>query len=128
MQVCTKHWARFRELIEERGMTHLVAASGEEALQNQVNDLNASPEDKKSFDPLMNANWMVCSQALEMGGLYLMTGPYCPICEVVKNLSGSPMEGETEPIGEERLEKQWTVDVIDAVHSFAVELGHIKLQ
>ena len=33
----------------------------------------------------MAAHNMIVGRALELGGLYLMTGDYCPVCEAMKH-------------------------------------------
>ena len=86
MKICTDHWAKLRAAIHAKGMSHLGASSGEEAAERLKAELDGTATDS-TFDPLMAANNMIWSRALEMGGLYLMTQKedgteYCPLCEV----------------------------------------------
>jgi hypothetical protein len=121
MKCCDKHWAAFRAGIEARGLTHLVAKSGEEALSNVMLDL--LDDEEAPYDPLMQCNWMVMGQALKGGGLYLMGqradgSDYCPVCEAMNNLSGVPPNGSppgTPGVGAEWVENHWTNGVMDAV-------------
>lgn len=87
MQFCKEHWAQLRAAIEVRGLSHLIAKSGEQAFANIKAELEgeASP-----YDPLMDCNWMIINRALAYGGLYLMGTKengeqYCPVCEAVAN-------------------------------------------
>lgn len=93
MRICPDHWALCRHAIDERGMSGLVANSGEEAMESAVMELRG---ETPPFDPLMSMNWYFANAALKAGGLYLVTqredgvndGHYCPICEFEKNAPG----------------------------------------
>lgn len=105
MKICPDHWARLRAAIDERGLSHLVARSGKEATDRIVAQLEHSVEHRESlrdamrkqdeaasFDPLLGANFAIFSNALEAGGLYLMTPdeqgqPRCPLCELAKHVN-----------------------------------------
>lgn len=93
MKICEKHWAMFRAAIETRGLAKLVAKDGRTAMDQMVADLQYGtlPE---NYDPLMSCNMMVTSRALEVGGLYMLSGDYCPVCEAMKHLDGEATETE----------------------------------
>lgn len=90
MKFCQDHWNNLREAISARGLDHLVARSGEEAIQRAEQEINNTATDA-NYDPLMSAHWMIMGNALQGSGLYLMTGDYCPLCEVNK-YGGSDQE------------------------------------
>lgn len=90
MQICKEHWEKLRAAIEKRGLSHLVANSGEQAFENIISELSG---ENAPHDPLMSCNWMIHGQALERGGLYLMGQKedgtaYCPICEAISHGAG----------------------------------------
>lgn len=122
MKFCQKHWDMLRSAIEARGLMHLVAKSGEAAMERAVEEVEGRADDT-SYDPLMSAHWMISGRAIEMGGLYLMTGDLCPICEVVENTSHWPREGESEPVGAAWVEKQWIEGPADAALAYCQERG-----
>ena len=89
MQFCKPHWNDLRKAIDDRGLSGLVAGSGEKACAALVRQLEGT-DDKSDFDPLMNANWAIHMAALEDGGLYLLGtdengNDYCPLCEAEKH-------------------------------------------
>lgn len=85
MKICERHWGMLRAEIDRLGLGHLVATSGEQAhaqLSRQLKDGEAA---KTTFDPLMAANNMIWSQALQTAGLAAMAphedgSERCPIC------------------------------------------------
>jgi hypothetical protein len=83
MKFCQDHWNKLRTAMTARGLDHLGAKSGEDAIASVKAELDG---EETEFDPLMACHWMITSRAIEIGGLYLMTkkedgGDYCPICE-----------------------------------------------
>ncbi len=89
MRICPEHWKELRSAIDDRGLSGLIAGSGEKATAAMLRQI-AGAEEPSDFDPLMNANWGIMNAALECGGLYLVgedqTGSqYCPLCEVEKH-------------------------------------------
>lgn len=103
--MCQPHWEKIRAAIKERGLDHLGASSGLEAIE-RLNDELAGRATPDTYDPLMNANNMIWSRALEMGGLYLMGqkedgSQYCPLCEVDAN---SPAREDGRPEAEHWIE------------------------
>jgi hypothetical protein len=93
MKFCKEHWQLCRDAVDERGMSPLVAADGEEAMERTVEELQGG---KAKFDPLMSLHWHWTNSALRNGGLYLMgqnetgenEGHYCPVCEFAKHMAG----------------------------------------
>lgn len=104
MKMCQPHWDTMRASIEEKGLSGLIAKSGEAAMDNQVRQLEEAQREggvseqttKETFDPLMSMHWHFSNEALRLGGLYLMAqredgqneGHYCPLCEFEKNAPG----------------------------------------
>lgn len=82
MKFCRPHWDALRKAIDERGLSHLVAKSGDVATERMVREVQggASPAD---FDPLMSAHWAIAGQYLKDVGLEGM-GNGCPLCSVGK--------------------------------------------
>lgn len=125
MKMCQKHWDRLIELIKERGMWSLVG--GPETARAELQAaIDGDPE--REFDPLLRANSMVMSQALSMGGLYLMSAKpdgseYCPICEAVTHMSQVPLQPGGPPAGEQWVENHWTVGVVDSIQQLLRERG-----
>ncbi len=84
MSICKPHWDKLRVAIEHRGMSHLVAKSGQEAMNNIKAELDGTKK-KGDYDPLMDCNNMIWSRGLECGGLRMLSGDICPICEATKH-------------------------------------------
>lgn len=122
MKFCQKHWDMLRAAIETRGLMHLVAKGGEAAMERAVDEINGVATDA-TYDPLMAAHWMISGRAIEIGGLYLMTGDHCPVCEAMAHTSHWPRAGETEPLGEAGVEKHWIDGPADAVLVYCQERG-----
>ena len=88
MKICGEHWKMMREAIAERGLDALVLKSAEAAMENEVTSLQGA---KQNFDPLMSMHWHYSSNALQMGGLYLMAEKedgtdHCPLCEMASHV------------------------------------------
>lgn len=108
MKICPGHWGKLRAALDARGIGHLGAKSGEEAVSNITEQLEGG---SPAYDPLMDCNNMIWSRGLEAGGLYLMGqkedgSHYCPICEAISHGAGD--------------EKFWIDGPADAV------LGHCR--
>lgn len=84
MKFCQQHWDRLRAVVKEKGMEPLIAKSAEAAMERMQEEA-AGTQTPATFDPLMSCHWMIANNALQAGGLYLMTGDFCPLCELVKN-------------------------------------------
>ncbi len=109
MKMCQPHWDKLRKSIADAGMAHLVAPTGEE-LQKRI------AED--GYCPLAAATSMIYSNALSCGGEYLLTGDYCPLCELDKH--ADQMAGENS--------ETWTQKATDGAMKFAVEKKLITVQ
>lgn len=80
MRICEKHWDMLRTAIDERGLSKFVSRDGQAAAEKiKAQMQRQAPEE--TFDPLLAANISIWSNALEIGGMYLLSGDYCPICE-----------------------------------------------
>ena len=81
MKICAAHWAELRKLLDDRGLTHLIPTTGEEAAKRVMAD---------SFDPLMYANNAIFANALGAVGLVLLSpkedgAERCPICHLIEH-------------------------------------------
>lgn len=84
MQICQKHWDRLRKALDDRGIGHLGAKSGEDAMRNIVTELEGRGAEN-DYDPLMDCNCMISSQGLQVIGLKLLQSvEICPICEAMQ--------------------------------------------
>ena len=87
MKMCATHWTALRAKIDERGLGHLVARSGKEAvevLSRQADGIATAA----AFDPLMGANFAIFYQYTKDVGLAAFEGDKCPLCEVEKSGEG----------------------------------------
>lgn len=103
MRCCQSHWDMMRSAIDDRGLSGLVAKSGEEAAERMKTELEGG---QAAFDPLMSMNWHFSNAALECGGLYMMTPgddgkPRCPLCEFEKNTEGFDPKTEIEKVADQ---------------------------
>jgi hypothetical protein len=108
MKICPEHWKMCRDAIESRGMSGLVAGSGEEAFDRMADELHGGTP---PFDPLMSLNWHFTNAALASGGLYLMSqnpddpeGHYCPLCEFTKHAEGFDAPSAVAHVADQMLE------------------------
>jgi len=85
MKFCQPHWNELRQAIKSHGVWDLVATSGEEAMSQVVDELKGVEKTLERYDPLMAAHNMITGRAIQCGGLYLLTGDYCPLCELAKH-------------------------------------------
>jgi len=108
MKFCQPHWNELRKAIDNKGLGHLVASSGEAAMERVIAEVKGE-DTTATYDPLMSAHWMICGQALENGGLYLLNGDYCPLCELEKHSNREMVinwiEGCTNQVFEDCLAK-----------------------
>lgn len=100
MKICQPHWDRLRRAIDDRGIGHLGAKSGQDAIRNIVTDLEGR-EAENDFDPLMACNMMIWSAGTRDLGLALMAAnedgsEKCPICERAKSLEESWIQGPAD--------------------------------
>lgn len=128
MKMCDKHWAALRQAIEARGLTHLIQ-SAETNLDNAAQVIEGADEAELPYDPLMSCWWMISGQAIKLGGVYLMSGDYCPICEAVKHTTGHPRldeHGVEVPATAEWIESWWIDGPADAAHQECRRRGLVK--
>src|SRR5689334_6280406 len=89
MKMCQTHWDQLKQAIHARGAGGMITDS--KGLTKSIEaELAGKPPTQKSYDPLFAAHNMIVSNALEVGGLYLMGQDpegkeYCPLCEVAKH-------------------------------------------
>lgn len=131
MQICKDHWAKLRARIEELGLSHLVAQSGEDAHRQVVDELEGR-KDEKAFDPLMSCNWMICNNAIRLGGIHLLMAKpdgssLCPICEAWEHRHDGARP-EDEPVTLEWFENYWITGPTDAALVHARNLGLVPVQ
>lgn len=86
MKMCQAHWDELKEAVRAKGLYHLVASSGQAAMERAIAEVKGDAT-LSNYDPLMAANWMICGRAIDLGGLYLLGSkengePYCPLCEL----------------------------------------------
>ncbi len=80
MKFCESHWKELKQHIDDRGLMHLVAKSGEKAVDKMQRELAERTTTKESFDPLMSAHWAIVNNASSMvaaagmNPLYLLSG------------------------------------------------------
>lgn len=87
MKLCQEHWNELKTAIEQRGLMHLVATSGEKAINQVVTQLNGN-DSNQTYDPLMSANFAIWGNALEVYGLAMMREDApCPLCLIDKHLA-----------------------------------------
>jgi len=96
MQICQTHWDRLKAKLDELGIGHLGAKTGEDAMKNIVTELEGRGAEN-DYDPLMDCNNMISSQGLRVVGLSLMAAEaVCPICEAVKLFENDWIEGPAQ--------------------------------
>ena len=103
MNWCQPHWTQLREMIEKKGLSHLVAANGQAAAQAMV---------EGTFEPLLWA-WSSINEQMskDMGGLFMG----CPCCQLVN---------DKQP----HLVEDWLDGATDGVLKYAREKGLVTLQ
>lgn len=91
VRMCMPHWERLRVAIADRGLSALVAESGEQAARNLASEVEDGPS-IDNFDPLMSAHNAIAANAMDTLGsiganpLMLLTSDpdhpeyECPIC------------------------------------------------
>jgi hypothetical protein len=112
MKMCQPHWDALRDEVKALGMWHLVSRNGEEAAARAQRQIAAKKgeEDPKDYDPLMDAHMLIMNNAIQAGGAYLLTGDYCPLCEL--DLHKEEM-GETS--------KDWITKSVDGCRGYCIE-------
>ncbi len=65
MRFCQPHWDALRAKIDERGLSHLVAGSGEIAAEQIADQLDRDEITAANFDPLMSAHFAILNNVLD---------------------------------------------------------------
>jgi hypothetical protein len=90
MNFCMNHWEKLKDAIKIRDLWQFVSGDGVKATA-KIKQQIAGDSGVQVFDPLLNANFAIWNNALEMVGPYLISldpetnEPYCPICESLKH-------------------------------------------
>jgi len=133
MRICPSHWDKLKAAIESRGLMHLVARDAQTAMQNIVLELEGRAQEAY-FDPLMQANCMLMSAALRRGGIEMLMGDLCPVCEGIKwNLAKQAADGPDPnwnggvAATEADEERYWIDGPSDAVLAIAVAKGLVAI-
>jgi hypothetical protein len=79
MRFCQPHWDSLRAAIAARGLSALVADSGDKAAANLASEVEHG-RTIDNYDPLMAAHWAIVNNAMDMAGLVIMTEDICPLC------------------------------------------------
>lgn len=116
MKYCDKHWEKTRDAIKERGLWHLVGRSGEEAVDRLIAEAQGTATDA-TFDPLLAVCNMVYGKAVELGGLWMLTGEdKCPVCTAML----PQCRAENTP---EEMERFWIDGPCDSILTYCTEKG-----
>lgn len=68
MKFCQRHWDLLRSAIVERGLDHLLAKTGEEVVARTVAAIEHPERERSTFDPLMNAMWLLVNKVADVFG------------------------------------------------------------
>ena len=95
-----------------------VSGDGYKAIDKMQRELRGDSS-ASVFDPLMNANFAIWSNALAAGGMYLMArkrigSEYCPICESEAH-GGYPAEWWISHAADEQLDKAKQMGLIKEI-------------
>ena len=121
MRFCTDHWTKLKAAIDARGLTPLIATSGEQAAAQLHKALTDGPS-KSTFDPLMAAHNLIFERTLRMFGLEIMNrnddgSDRCPVCFAQKE-----HDEHCKETGCELYEVAWFRGVSDAMRIEAIRL------
>lgn len=117
MNICQHHWDKLRAAVEERGMSHLVAQSGEQAADDFVAQLEGRST-IKNWDPLMAAWSNLGRVGLKRCGLAAFNPDFCFLCEVQKSFDQVKTTAEFNP-ERHRDADWWIASCMDAMLSYA---------
>lgn len=123
MKYCNHHWTMLRIAIDVRGLTHLVARDGAEAVKRLKSEADGTAT-PFTYDPLMAAHNMVIARALKLGGIGMLGtapdgGEYCPVCEA--------MRGHASYQSAQITERHYTDGPADAALAYCRESGLLAL-
>ena len=121
MRCCTPHWEALKKAVVERGLWPLVKTGKalEESIAAEFSESRASED----FDPLLRATLMIYSEAVTLGGMYLMSRDengkeYCPLCEADENVK-PPAELKM------KVSQHWIEGCTDAILALCQEQGRV---
>ena len=121
MQFCTRHWQALRQAVKDRGMDHLVAASGTQAAMDAVAQVTGT-DTLDNWDPLMAAHWAIASRVMQAVGLLALSEGFCPLCEVQRDYEKVSKLPEFDP--ERHMSPEfWVNDCMDAMLAYARQQG-----
>lgn len=107
MQMCKSHWWLMKESVHARGLWPLVATDGAQVVYRMQQEIEETADDS-TYDPLMAVTHMINTQALKMGGAYMLVDNFCPLCEVNKYLGmGTDVE--------------WVKGCMDSISQYCIE-------
>src|ERR1700692_1583669 len=109
MRICQPHWDRLRQALADRGIDHLGAKSGQQAMANIVTELEGRG-DENDFDPLMACNNMIFAKGLEIVGFELMSpkeegSERVPICSCAAYYEAGWINGPADAVLQEAIDK-----------------------
>ena len=64
MKFCQDHWDRLRQRIDDRGLSHLIAADGQKAVSMMTSQLQERRTTRENYDPLMGAHFAILNNAM----------------------------------------------------------------
>ena len=102
MKLCQKHWFELCGVIDERGLTPFISATGAEAARRFT---------VGEFDPLMNAWGAIADNVVRAVGIKILDMKICPIC------NGNRIAPDTN---------KWITYAADDVRQRAKELKLVK--
>jgi hypothetical protein len=114
MDICHDHWHELKNAIRQRGLWGLVPRGVDRHIAtNPRSQSSLGPSESSNLDPLSLAVSLISAQALMAFGDYLLTRPYCPLCEVEENLGRG-------------LSCEWIITDADTVLQFCKERNLIS--
>ena len=114
MNWCQPHWALLRKAVEDRGMSHLGAQSGQEAAKELASQIEGEEE---TFDPLLGS-WSRINNAMadsltKLGRGHEILQFKCPLCILVE-------DGQPQTVA------NWVDGCTDQAKQYAISKGLIK--
>lgn len=89
MKFCQPHWDQLRQKVDARGLTSLIADTGEQAAKNIVRELEEGERTIDTFDPLMGAHNAIWGNAMRIAQETYQSSP-------LAMLAGDPQHPEWE--------------------------------
>jgi|RhiMetdeSRZDD1v2_1073273.scaffolds.fasta_scaffold3600335_1 hypothetical protein len=115
MDICQDHWHELKNALRQRGLWGLVPRGQDSHITaNQRLQSAGGPSEPSNIEPLSLTVSLISAQALMAFGDYLLTRPYCPLCEVEENLGRG-------------ISCEWIITDADTVLQFCKERNLISL-